>query len=212
MMIFTPDRRRGRRRKSTHLLLLFLITVFAVCAAMFLWRGGRWLYNYFSRPARYDKIIRNAGLRNQIDPALIKAVIWKESRFDRNARGLKGEIGLMQIMPGPKFAAADWARAHRCKLPSTGALYDPALNIDIGSWYLARAVRRYSGYKDAVALGLCEYNAGPQRAADWKPQNPNDPVIDRISIPSTKSYVTDILKRYHYYKEQEKQPTRKGKR
>lgn len=199
-----------RRRKSPHLALLIFITVFAVCAAVFLWRGGRWLYNYFTRSARYEKIILNAGLRNQIDPALIKAVIWKESRFDRNARGLKGEIGLMQIMPGPKFAAADWAKAHRCKLPSTGALYDPALNIDVGSWYLARAIRRYSGYRDAIALGLCEYNAGPQRAADWKPQNPNDPVIDRISIPSTKTYVRDILERYKIYKDEKKTTQRKG--
>ena len=203
-------RETRRRRKSTHLPLLILITVFAVCAAVFLWRGGRWLYQYFSRPARYENIIRAAGLRNQIDPALIKAVIWKESRFDRNARGLKGEIGLMQIMPGPKFAAADWAKAHRCKLPSPGALYDPALNIDVGAWYLARAIRRYAGYRDAVALGLCEYNAGPQRASDWKPQNPKDPVIDRISIPSTKIYVRDILDRYHFYKEQEKTTRRKG--
>ena len=206
--------RRGlrRRRKSAHLALLIFITVFAVCAAFFLWRGGRWLYNYFTRGDHYENIIRNAGLRNQIDPALIKAVIWKESRFDRNARGLKGEIGLMQIMPGPKFAAADWANAHRCKLPSTGALYDPALNVDVGSWYLARAIRRYSRYKESIALGLCEYNAGPQRAADWKPQNPDDPVIDRISIPSTKSYVQDILKRYEYYKEQEKTNYKKGSR
>ena len=201
------------RRKSTQLfMLLILITVFAGCAAWFLWRTGESVYNYFTRAARYDRIIRNAGLRNHIDPALVKAVIWRESRFDRSARGLKGEIGLMQIMPGPGYAAEDWARAHRCKIPGRGVLFDPELNIEVGSWYLSRSLHRYWHYKDAVALALCEYNAGPRRVAGWKPEKYDDPVIDRINIPSTKQYVKDILKQYDYYKQQEKQTRKKGKK
>ena len=204
--------RRGhrRRRKSTSFLLLFLITVFAVCAAVFFWRAGESGYDYFTRSARYDAMIRNAGLRNHIDPLLIKAVIWKESRFNRCARGLKGEIGLMQIMPG--YAATDWAAAHRRRVPSKGALYDPELNIDVGAWYLSRALRRYQGYKDRIALALCEYNAGARRVSDWKPANPNDSAVDRITIPSTRQYVKDILKQYEYYKEQEKLSDRKKKK
>ena len=196
---------RGRRewRRKSYFLLLFLVTVFAAGLAYTIWRGGEAVYDYYSRSSRYDRIIRNAGLRNHIDPALIKAVIWKESRFDRKALGLKGEIGLMQIMPGSGYAAADWARAHRCRVPSKGALYDPELNIDIGSWYLGRALYRYRKYKDAAALALCEYNAGPGRAAEWKPATPDQPVFDRIAIASTKQYVKDILNRYALYKKQE---------
>ena len=201
----------SERRRKSYFLLLFLITVFAAGFAYFLWRAGETIYDYYTRSSRYDRIIRNAGLRNSIDPALIKAVIWRESRFDRKARGLKGEIGLMQIMPGSGYAAADWARVHRCKRPSKGALFDPELNIDIGSWYLSRALKRYSGYKDSIALALCEYNAGARRTADWKPARKNDPVPDRITIPSTRQYVKDILKRYRHYKQQEKQQLRKGK-
>ena len=204
--------RRGirQRRKSTYFLLLLLISVFAVGAAVFLWRTGEAVYDYFSRSSRYDAVIRNAGLRNHIDPALIKAVIWKESRFDRSARGLKGEIGLMQIMPGTGYAAADWARVHRRKIPSKGALYDPELNIDIGSWYLARALRRYEKYKDALALALCEYNAGARRTANWKPAEWDGPVAARITIPSTRDYVRDVLRRYEYYKNLESNKTKKG--
>ena len=204
--------RRGlkRRRKSTYFLLLLLISVFSVGAAIFLWRTGEAVYDYFTRPSRYDAIIRNAGLRNHIDPALLKAVIWKESRFNRSARGLKGEIGLMQIMPGSGSAAADWARSHRRDVPSNGSLYDPELNIEIGSWYLARALRRYQKYKDAAALALCEYNAGARRTAGWKPARPDDPVAERITIPSTRIYVRDILKRYEYYKKLEARKTKGG--
>ena len=203
--------RRERRRKS-YFLLLFLVTVFAAGIAYTFWRTGEAIYDYYTRSSRYDRIIRNAGLRNHIDPALIKAVVWRESRFDRRALGLKGEIGLMQIMPGSGYAAADWAVAHKCRVPSKGALYDPELNIDIGSWYLGRALCRFRKYKDAVTLALCEYNAGPGRASAWKPERPDQPVIDRITIPSTKQYVREILKRYDYYKKEESRSTGKGAR
>ena len=52
--------------------------------------------------AFYDRFILKAGTRNRIDPALIKAVVWRESRFNHIAKGGKGEIGLMQIMPGDR--------------------------------------------------------------------------------------------------------------
>jgi len=208
-MSYCLTRGERKRRKSTAFLLLLLISFFAVLAAMFLWRTGVSFYDYFSRPRRYDQIIWSAGMRNHLDPALIKAVIWKESRFNRSARGSKGEIGLMQIMP--IYAATDWARAHRCKVPSNGALYDPELNIEVGSWYLSRAVHRYRRYKDCIALALCEYNAGSRRVADWKPSNPKQSVIGRITIPSTKQYVQDILEQYKYYKTQEAHPRKAGK-
>ena len=53
-------------------------------------------------------MIEQAGLRNGVDPCLLKAVIWRESRFDRTAIGSKGEVGLMQVMP--KYAGLEWAR------------------------------------------------------------------------------------------------------
>ena len=191
---------KGHRRKSKgiYLLLLVLVSVFAVFAAFMLWRIGEGISGYFSRSSKYDSIIYEAGLRNGVDPHLVKAVIWRESRFDRTARGLKGEIGLMQIRPD--FSAVDWARTHGYIPPTRGALSDPALNIEVGSWYLGRAMRRNSSYRDSVALALCEYNAGARRADDWKPADPKTSMQGRITIPSTRSYVEDILARYHEYR------------
>ena len=187
-----------KHKRSVHIALMLLCCVFALCSAVFLWNLGEWAYDYCKRSTRYDPYIKHAAYRNHIDPALVKALIWQESRFDRNAKGLKGEIGLMQVMRN--YAVTDWAKVHRRPVPSRGALYDPELNIEIGSWYLARALRRYHAYRNAVALALCEYNAGARRAADWKPQELSGNVIDRISIPSTKAYVKAILSRYEYYK------------
>lgn len=198
MLAYGVQKGQLRRKKSTSLLLLILISVLAVCAAFMLWRIGEGITDYFSRSTKYDAIIWSAGLRNGVDPFLVKSVIWRESRFDRTARGLKGEIGLMQIRPD--FSAVDWARAHGCAPPSRGALFDPALNIEIGSWYLGRAIRRRRAYRDAVVLALCDYNAGSRRADDWKPADPNTSMQGRITIPSTRSYVEDILEKYHEYR------------
>ena len=124
-------------------------------------------------------------------------MIWKESRFDASARGSKGEIGLMQVMPSS--AVKDWEKAFQRKVPSDGALMDPALNIEIGSWFLGRALERWKDYNDAESLALCEYNAGIQRADAWKPLLHDGKVMPNIDIESTRKYVRDILERRDEY-------------
>ncbi|MBO4490013.1 MAG: lytic transglycosylase domain-containing protein [Lentisphaeria bacterium] len=177
--------------------LLFLFGIPAILAGVLIWEGVCFCRRYFDRYQRYDSIIEAAGRRNGVDPALLKAVIWRESRFDRDATGTKGEVGLMQIMV--QFAARDWADAHKRPAPTKGALSDPELNIEIGSWYLGRALRRWAEYREGTALALCEYNAGLTRAEAWKPPDKNGTVIDRIDIASTASYVTVILTKQKEY-------------
>ena len=178
-------------------LMLLLFCLPAAGLAVVLWNGVHFAMEYYARFKAYDAIILKASERNGVDPALLKAVIWQESKFDASTIGTKGEIGLMQIMQ--KFAAADWAKAHSRKTPSIGALSDPELNIEIGSWYLGKALRRWKAYRDCETLALCEYNAGYQRAASWKPKNPEDSVQDRINIRSTQVYVRNILKKRKEY-------------
>ena len=189
-------RKSNRKQHSTLLMILLIVLAFSVVGIF--WKGIIWFQNYSGRNHAYDALILDSARRNQVDPRLIKAVIWRESRFDSRATGEAGEIGLMQIMQDK--AVTDWAKAHKRQVPSKGALYHPALNIEIGSWYLSRAVRRWSRYKDCYALALCEYNAGLTRANRWKPADPNGNVRSNISISSTLSYVNVILDRYEDYK------------
>ena len=149
---------------------------------------------------RYDRFIEDAARRHRLEANLVRAVIWRESRFNSKAKGLKGEIGLMQIMPGSNYAAADWAKAHNRKLPEEWALLNPKLNIDIGCWYLARALKRYRHYKDAVTLALCEFKDGPRKTASWLPDNRYAAVLPGITVKGTQLYVKDIMKRYYYYR------------
>ena len=147
--------------------------------------------------SRYDRLIVGFERKNGVHPALLKAVIWKESNFDRKSRGSKGEIGLMQILPDG--AVKDWENEFHFNRLSRRLLATPELNIEIGSWYLGRALDRWKEYDECEALALCEYNAGLQRTNVWKPLLPDGKVIPYIDIETTRKYVEDILERRDQY-------------
>ncbi|OGV31257.1 MAG: hypothetical protein A2020_01385 [Lentisphaerae bacterium GWF2_45_14] len=140
---------------------------------------------------KFDIMIGKSSESNDIDPMLVKAVISKESNFNPDARGKSGEIGLMQVRI---CAAADWAKALDKNVPSEEELSIPEINIEIGSWYLARAIKSWSDYKHSVVLALCEYNAGRRRALEWMPCRKSGQVS--ITIESTRAYVRDVISRY----------------
>lgn len=129
-------------------------------------------------PVRFDNIIENACIANNVDPLLVKALILRESRFRPRATGRAGEIGLMQI----KYdVAKDWSRAMGVDLPAKEDLYDPYLNITIGVWYLSRALERWQGRSTTTRLALFEYNAGRRTVVTWIAHYDGDTraVVDR---------------------------------
>ncbi len=174
--------------------ILALVAAALLSASWMLWQYG---VDLLSRSSNYDEMIREAARRNCVDPLLVKAVIWRESRFDRSARGSRGEVGLMQIMP--EWAATDWAEAKGTRPPGVASLYMPALNIEIGSWYLAKGLRKWSKYRDREALALAEYNAGAKAANKWRPPDFDGDALGRIDYASTRSYVSSIISKYEEY-------------
>lgn len=145
---------------------------------------------------RYDALIEESGRRNGVDGRLISALIWRESRFDPACLGERGEVGLMQVT---EEAAAEWAKATGRSAPSKVDLFDVRMNIEAGTWYLARAIKRWEHRGDPLPFALAEYNAGPANASRWaeRASTPRE-FWERISYPTTKRYVQDILKRYRH--------------
>lgn len=186
--------------------VLSAAALFAVVLSLSAWFLFRQYDESVKLETRYDALIDRAARDNGVDPDLVKAVIWRESKFKRSRRGDKGEIGLMQIMP--KFAAVEWAKEKKRPVPSEAALFDPELNIEIGTWFLSRALKRWNKYREKIALALCEYNAGFSRANAWKPDSPDGAMIDRIKISSTGAYVRDILRQYEKYRRERAQKER----
>ena len=149
-----------------------------------------------------DKNILSASRKYGVDPALIKAIIWRESRFDPDVRGSKGEIGLMQIMPA---TASDWAGAQRLRPPSDFSLRSPARNIDCGAWYVGKLLRRYPSADDPVPYALADYNAGRGNVLKWLKAGAvtNSAVFtDGIGFSSTRQYVRDVIARRARYAQQ----------
>lgn len=178
--------------------ILLIVAALAVLVTWSVWRLWNSLVERIDNEHAYDSVIEEAARRNGVEAELIRAVIWRESKFNRHTIGKDGELGLMQIRP--ETAAVDWARSKKRNVPSKGVLINPYMNIEIGSWYLGRAMRNWEGYKDQVALALCEYNAGRTRALAWKPADKNGTVLGRIGIKSTREYVGDILRKYEEYR------------
>ena len=103
-------------------------------------------------------------VENQVDPMLIKAIIWRESSFHPEKVGTKGERGLMQITI---LAANEWAKAQKIQTFKATDLFDPKTNIEAGTWYFKQAYQRWSGKNDPIIFALAEYNAGHSNVMRW---------------------------------------------
>lgn len=179
-------------KKAVLAIVCMAVPVGLILLAAELQRRGFWVDD-----TKYAEEIRKTALRHGVDPQLVRAVICQESRFRPDAVGDRGEVGLMQVLPSG--AVADWARAHGRKVPSHASLMRVELNLEIGVWYLARALARWSAYRERIPLALIQYNAGEARAVRWKPEKTDGEVVSRITIGSTKTYVEKIVARYHGY-------------
>ena len=154
------------------------------------------------REQRFNKLIEEIAAQNGIDPFLVKAVIRRESKFDPYAFGSHGEIGLMQVTEG---AGWDWARAMKRRDFGRDALWNPQVNIEAGSWYLARALSRWTDKEpeERLPFALAEYNAGFGNVLHWLPhgrETTGAEFIETISYPTVRDYVTEVLENYETYK------------
>jgi soluble lytic murein transglycosylase len=162
--------------------------------------GGYWWW-YQWRDHSQDAPILAAARHYAVDPALVKAVVWRESRFNPHARGSRGEIGLMQIIPSA--AAKDWADAeHLATLPPEHLL-NPVTNTLVGAWYLERLLKRYIHTDNPLPYALADYNAGRGNVLKWEhgsaATNSAD-FIAQINFPSTRSYIRSVMRRYDHYR------------
>lgn len=150
--------------------------------------------NIFINSAEFDHLINAAAAKHSLPPALVRALIRQESKFNPREVGRKGEIGLMQLLPSG--AAAEWARINKCPPPSRQELFSPELNLEIGCWYLARAIRRWHRYRCGTEMALAQYNAGEKNVLRWKPDSFDGDFLSRISWPGTKKYVSKIISHF----------------
>jgi soluble lytic murein transglycosylase len=146
-------------------------------------------------PLKHEDIIRQQSLRKGLDPPLVAAVIYQESKFaDRTS--VAGARGLMQITPDTAKFIARKSGGIRFTLED---LATPQINIAYGTWYLRYLLDRYGG---RTALAVAAYNAGMGHVDEWVKlaggPDSFDPRTD-IPFPETRNYVIQVLKRRKDY-------------
>ena len=124
-----------------------------------------------------------------LDPALVAAVIYEESRFRPNTVSSAGAIGLMQLLPSTARGIAVHTGGTQFRIPQD--LYVPDLNIRYGCWYLAHLQHKYAGRPHAGDLALAAYNAGQANVDQWIAQTPPGQAV-KIQFAATRDYVAGV--------------------
>ncbi len=148
-------------------------------------------------PLRHDDIIRQQAADKDLDPALLAAMIYEESKF-RDQTSHAGARGLMQITP----ATADFiARRTGGTRFVQADLATPQINIAYGAYYLRYLMDRYDQNE---ALAVAAYNAGHGNVDRWV-QSAGGPdafdVEQDIRFPETRAYVEKVLERRGQYRD-----------
>ena len=171
--------------------LLAVVAVLLVGAGAFLVvdeTSPPW-YERLRYPLRYQEFVRAHARNYGLDPALLAAVIYQESKFDAGAKSDSGALGLMQLTP---------RTAHGIAVRTGGAAFhtsdlrNPEINIRYGSWYLRNLFRKYGEER----LVLAAYNAGQGNVDRWLAQG-------RVRIPyaETRAYVDRVEDLRRIYRE-----------
>jgi soluble lytic murein transglycosylase len=155
------------------------VTFAALGAFLYLQRTEPPWYARLWYPLNYSTNIRVYAQQDDLDPALLAAVIEAESKFNANARSDAGAIGLMQLTPSTAKGIAQYTGGSRFRVSD---LTDPDINIRYGAWYLGHLFAKYKNER----LALAAYNAGQQNVDSWLSAH------EGIQFSETRDYVDKV--------------------
>jgi soluble lytic murein transglycosylase len=146
-----------------------------------------WYYR-LRYPLAYDSIVRGHAENYRLDPALLAAVIYQESKFDPEARSDAGAVGLMQLQPETARGIALRTGGSAFRVDD---LTNPEINVRYGSWYLRHLLDKY----DDEQLALAAFNAGQGNVDSWRDQGKG------IAFAETRAYVDRVEKLEGIYRD-----------
>jgi soluble lytic murein transglycosylase len=188
-------RRAAARRRRAAALTIAVVGLLAVgiTLAMPLFRKA---VNEFTLPLSYSDVIREQAADKHLDPALIAAVIYAETKFVPRTSSAGAE-GLMQILPG---TAEFLARRSGATTFTISDLATPSVNIAYGSYYLRYLLDRYDGQE---VPALAAYNGGETNVDAWLARarrRGRALSISAIPFPQTRAYVLRVIHAQHDYR------------
>jgi soluble lytic murein transglycosylase len=143
-------------------------------------------------PLRHDDIIRQQAAEKHLDPALIAAVIYAESRFRDEQQSHAGARGLMQVTPETARAIAEQSGGTEFVVSD---LDSAQINISYGSYHLRDLLDTYD---DNLVAALAAYNAGSGNVDEWGGAALE---LEDIRFPETRAYVEQVLAKSEEYRD-----------
>jgi peptidoglycan lytic transglycosylase len=146
-----------------------------------------WYYR-LRYPLAYDSIVRGHADNYRLEPALLAAVIYQESKFDADARSDAGAVGLMQLQPDTAKGIALRTGGSRFHVND---LTNPEINVRYGSWYLRHLLDKY----DDEEVALAAFNAGQGNVDSWRREGKG------IAFAETRAYVDRVAELKDIYRD-----------
>ena len=147
-------------------------------------------------PQPYQDQVNEMSTKTKLPTSLIYSIMKQESAFNERARSSADAFGLMQVIPG---LAKQLSRKFEVPYRHQVDLFDPVINIQLGSYELMEQVRKQNGQLTYVAAA---YNAGPNALSGWLKNRKRDDVlefIEEIPYDETKTYVKLIARNKLFY-------------
>jgi soluble lytic murein transglycosylase len=183
----TVARRQAAARRRRRNVVGLVVVALAVAGVLLVMPLAKQAVNDLGLPLRYSGVIRQQAAQKKLDPALVAAVIYAETKFDPRTSSA-GAVGLMQILPE---TARFLARRSGATSFTTADLSTPGVNIAYGSYYLRYLLDEYHGSR---VLALAAYNGGEANVDRWMSgARGNTLKIDEIPFPETRAYVRRVL-------------------
>jgi soluble lytic murein transglycosylase len=189
-------RRRAAARRRRRAFFAVAVGALAIVGVIRLLPLAQRAVNDLSLPLDYPSIIRQQAAEKHLDPALVAAVIYAETKFDPRTSSA-GAQGLMQLMPQ---TAAFLAHRSGATTFTTADLATPQVNIAYGSYYLRYLLDEFRGN---TAEAVAAYNGGEANVGRWIAEARADGhpfrVVD-IPFPETRDYVQRVLQARSEYR------------
>ncbi len=166
---------------------MLLVTLAAVVVLLPV--AKRAVNDEFGLPLAYPALIRQQAAAKRLDPALVAAVIYAETKFDPRTSSA-GALGLMQLLPATAEFLAQRSGATSFTIAD---LATPEVNIAYGSYYLRYLLDEYHGN---TMLALAAYNGGEANVDAWlaNARAHGHPLLIRdIPFSQTRDYVQKVL-------------------
>lgn len=147
-------------------------------------------------PQPYPDQVKEMANKTHLPPSLIYSIMKQESAFNEKARSAADAMGLMQVVPK---LARQLSKKFEVSYKGARDLFDPHINIQLGSFELMEQVRKQNGQLTYVAAA---YNAGPAALSSWlKNRNRSDVLefIEEIPYDETRTYVKLIARNKLFY-------------